>query len=114
MRINLKVAIQIFDLRREIALVEMNLREEEVGVRERRFVEYRFARALLRLRESTHRVQHPCQGKVASGIGGIELDTLANHRLRLGKLLPVGENQAQPKVRRSERPITQFDAACWA
>jgi hypothetical protein len=88
----------------------MNSREEEVRVRKLRFVAYCFARVSLRLGPSTHHVLQPRQAKVASDIDGIEFDTLANRRLRLGKLLRVAENQAQPRVRRSECPTTQFDA----
>src|ERR1700751_1935676 len=87
----------------------MNLREEEVRIRERRFVKYRFARASLGLPESTHRVQHPGQGKVAVSIDGVELNTVANGCLRLGKLIPVAENHAQPKMRRGKGPPTHFD-----
>jgi hypothetical protein len=34
---------------------------------------------------------------VAVGIGGIEFNTVANRCLRVGKLIPVAENHAQPK-----------------
>src|SRR4029077_6398065 len=87
----------------------MNLREEKVRIRERRFVKYRIARASLGLRESTHRVQHPGQGKVAVSIDGIELNSVANRCPRRVKLIPVAENNAEPKMCRGKRAPTQFD-----
>src|SRR5215472_13379443 len=81
----------------------VNLAEQEIGLLESWVIEYGFARALLRLGESSRHIQHPRQSEVAARIGRIDVETLSDLRLGVVPALHSQLRRAQHVVGLVER-----------